>query len=136
MRLVADVNVLLSAVLGGQAKTVLEHPGVESVVTTAGTFEEVREYAGHLAQKNRLDLELALLAVATLPVAIVPREQYRDALPRARRKIGKCAPVDVEILALAMRLGWPLWSNVHDFEVAGTEWYTTVELLRCLRRAE
>lgn len=56
MRLVADANVLLSAVIGGQAKTVLEHPGVESVVTTAITFEEVQEYAGHLAQKKRLDL--------------------------------------------------------------------------------
>ncbi len=136
MRLVADANVLLLAVFGGQAKTVLEHPGVESVVTTAVTFEEVQEYAGHLAQKKRLDLELVLLAVATLPVAIVPREQYKDALPRARRKIGKRDPDDVEILALAMHLGWPLWSNDKDFEAAGAEWYTTAELLQRLRPAE
>ncbi len=136
MRLVADANVLLSAVIGGQAKTVLEHPGVESAVTTAVTFEAVQEYAGHLAQKKRLDLELVLFAVATLPVAIVPREQYKDALPRARRKIGKRDPDDVEILALAMHLGWPLWSNDNDFEVAGIEWYTTAELLQRLRLAE
>jgi predicted nucleic acid-binding protein len=136
VRLVADANVLLSAVIGGQAKTVLEHPGVESVVTTAATFEEVQEYAGHLAQKKRLDLELVLLAVATLPVAIVPREQYKDAVPRARRKIGKRDPDDVEILALAMHLGWPLWSNDNDFELAGIEWYTTAELLQRLRLAE
>ncbi|HXG46911.1 MAG TPA: PIN domain-containing protein [Methylomirabilota bacterium] len=132
----ADANVLLSAVIGGQAKTVLEHPGVESVVTTAVTFEEVQEYAGHLTEKKRLDLELVLLAVATLPVAIVPREQYKDALPRARRKIGKRDPDDVEILALAMHLGWPLWSNDSDFEVAGIEWYATAELLQRLRLAE
>lgn len=136
MRLVADANVLLSAVIGGQSKTVLEHPGVESVVTTAVTFEEVQEYAGHLAQKKRLDLKLVLLAVATLPVAIVPREQYKDALSRARRKIGKRDPDDVEILALAMHLGWPLWSNDNDFEVAGIEWHTTAELLQRLRLAE
>ncbi len=136
MRLVADANVLLSALIGGQAKTVLEHPGVESVVTTAMTFEEVQEYAGHLAQKRRLDLELVLLAVVTLPVAILPREQYKDALPRARRKIGKRDPDDVEILALAMHLGWPLWSNDNDFEVAGIEWYTTAELLQRLQLAE
>lgn len=136
MRLVADANVLLSAVIGGQAKSVLEHPGVESVVTTAVTFEEVQAYAGHLAQKKRLDLELVLLAVATLPVAIVPREQYKEALPRARRKVGKRDPDDVEILALAMHLEWPLWSNDNDFEVAGIEWCTTAELLQRLRLAE
>ncbi len=122
--------------LAADADVVLEHPGVESVVTTAVTFEEVQEYAGHLAQKKRLDLELVLLAVATLPVAIVAREEYKDALPRARRKIGKRDPDDVEILALAMHLGWPLWSNDNDFEVARIEWYTTAELLQRLRLAE
>ena len=136
MRLVADANVLLSAVIGGQARTVLEHPAVEGVVTTESTFEEVREYASHLARKKRLSLELVPLAVATLPVAIVPREQYKYALPRARRKIAKRDPDDVEILALALHLGWPLWSNDNDFEVAGIEWYTTAELLRRLRLSE
>jgi predicted nucleic acid-binding protein len=136
VRLVADANVLLSAGIGGQAKAVLQRPVVESVVTTAATLEEVQEYAGHLAQKQRLDLELVLLAVATLPVAIVPRERYEDALPRARRKIGKRDPDDVEVLALAMHLGWPLWSNDNDFQVAGIEWYTTAALLRRLRLAE
>lgn len=136
MRLVTDANVLLSAVIGGQARTVLEHPGVESVVTTAVTFAEVQEYTGHLAQKKRLDLELVLLAVATLPVAIAPGEQYKDALPRARRKIGKRDPDDVEILALAMHLGWPLWSNDKDFEAAGVEVYTTAEFLQRLRPAD
>ena len=136
MRLVADANVLLSAVIGGQGRTVLEHPGVESVVTAAATFQEVREYAGQLAQKKRLDLDLVLLAVATLPVTIVPKEQHQDALPRARKKIVKRDPDDVEILALALHLGWPLWSNDNDFEVAGIEWYTTAELLRRLRAAE
>jgi predicted nucleic acid-binding protein len=144
VRLVADANVLLSAVLGGQAKAVLEHPVVESVVTTAATFEEVQEYAGHLAQKKRLHHELVLLAVATLPVAIVPREQYKDALPRARRKIAKRDPDDVEVRALAMRLGWPLWSNDNDLEVAGIEWYTRPSVLcgarptscpECVRRS-
>jgi len=136
VRLVADANVLLSAVIGGQPKAVLEHPAVESVVTAASTFEEVQEYASHLAQKKRLDLKLVLLAVAALPVTIVPREQYKSALARARRKIGKRDPDDVEILALALHLGWPLWSNDNGFEAAGIEWYTTAELLRRLSPAE
>jgi len=136
VRLVADANVLLSAVIGGQAKAVLEHPAVESVVTAAAAFEEVQEYAVQLAQKKRLDLKLVLLAAATLPVAIVPREQYKSALARARRKIGKRDPDDVEILALGLHLGWPVWSKDNDFEAAGIEWYTTAELLRRLSLAE
>lgn len=136
MHLVADANVLLSAVIGGQARVVLEHPGVESVATSTFTFEEVQQYATHLVQKKRLNLELVLLAVATLPVTIMPREEYKDCLPRARRKIGKRDPDDIEILALALHLGWPLWSNDNDFEAAGIEWYTTAELLRRLRLAE
>src|SRR5438105_2368627 len=54
VRLAADANVLLSAVLGGRAKLVLFHPGIEEIVTAEATFQEVQEYASHLAQKKRL----------------------------------------------------------------------------------
>lgn len=135
MRLVADANVLLAAVTGGRAKAVLEHPGVTAMATAEVTFTEVEEYAVHLARKKRLDLELVLLAVATLPVTVVPRDQYVDAIPQARKKIGKRDPDDVDILALTMHLGWPLWSNDNDFEGTGVEWYTTAELLLRLTRA-
>jgi hypothetical protein len=38
----------------------------------------------------------------------------------------------VELLALALHAGVPVWSNDDDFEDAGVEWYTTAELLRRL----
>ena len=50
MRLVADANVLLSAVLGGRANAVLEHPGVTEVLTGEITLSEVQEYAAQLAR--------------------------------------------------------------------------------------
>ncbi len=132
MRLVADANVLLSAVLGGRAKLVLEHPEVEEVVTAEATFAEVQEYAAHLAKKKRLSLDLVLLALAALPVTVVERRAYAAAIPEATRRIGRRDPDDVEILALALQLGLPLWSNDNDFEDAGVEWYTTADLLRKL----
>lgn len=135
MRLVADANVLLSSVIGGQAKAVLEHPRVKAVATTEATFREVQEYAGLLARKKGLDADLILLAVAALPVILVPRKQYQKALPLARRRIGKRDPDDVDILALALHLKWPLWSNDNDFAGTGVEWLTTAELLRLLRPA-
>ncbi|HTW59046.1 MAG TPA: PIN domain-containing protein [Terriglobales bacterium] len=133
MQLVADANVLLSAVLGGRAKLVLRHPEIETVFTTEQVFDEVEEYAVLLARKRRLAVDAVLLATATLPVVVVPREDYAAAIARARRSIAKRDPDDVDVLALALHLKIPLWSNDNDFEEAAVEWYTTAELLRKLR---
>ena len=54
MRLAADANVLLSAVLGGRARAVFEHPTVEEVFTAEPTLAEVQEYAPVLAKKKRV----------------------------------------------------------------------------------
>jgi predicted nucleic acid-binding protein len=67
VRLAGDANVLLSAVLGGRAKVVLDHPQVSEIVTAAVTLEEVEEYAAELARRKRLPLDVVLMAVATLP---------------------------------------------------------------------
>jgi predicted nucleic acid-binding protein len=132
VKLVADANVLLSAVLGGRAKVVLSHPKIEGIFTTEVTLSEVEEYVILLARKRRLSLDTLLLAVATLPVAVVERETYARAVVQARRLIGQRDPDDIEILALALHLKIPLWSNDNDFRDTGVEWYTTAELLQRL----
>lgn len=132
MKLAADANVLLSAVLGGRAKIVLSHPIIEGIFTTEVTLCEVEEYVAVLARKKRLALDVLLLAVATLPVQVVEREAYAKAIPRARRLIEQRDPEDIDILALALHLKIPLWSNDDDFRNTGVDWYTTAELLRRL----
>ena len=111
LKLAAGANVLLSAVLGGRAKSILEHPSVEAVLTAEATFDEVREYAAHLATRKRLPLDLVMLTMAALPVEIIGR---------------------VDILALALHFRIPVWSNDRDFEDSGVEWYTTATLLKKL----
>jgi predicted nucleic acid-binding protein len=132
VRLAADANVLLSAVVGGRAKAVLQHPGVEAVFTTASTLGEVQEYLSQLARKKRLSLDAVLLAAASLPVTIVEHAAYATKIAEATKRIGARDPDDVELLALALHAGIPVWSNDDDFEDAGVEWYTTAELLRDL----
>jgi hypothetical protein len=44
VRLVADANVLLSAVLGGRARLILTSPRVEAAYTTASILDEVLEF--------------------------------------------------------------------------------------------
>lgn len=99
-------------------------------------FKKIREYAPHLARKRALAIDRVLLAVATLPVRIVAREEYAPALTRASRQIGKRDPDDIDTLALALHLRVPVWSNDNDFEDAGVEWYTTAELIERLRSSE
>jgi predicted nucleic acid-binding protein len=134
VRLVADANVLLSAVVGGRARDIIGHSSVEEVLTTSATVAEVQEYLSHLAQKRHLPLDTVLLAAASLPVTVVEREEYAGRLAEAARRMGSRDPDDVELLALALHLGLAVWSNDKDFEDAGVRWYTTAQLLKKLDR--
>jgi predicted nucleic acid-binding protein len=124
--------VLLSVVIGGRAKSVLEHASVTEVLVAEATFAEVQEYAAHLAEKKRLSVETVLLAIVSLPVTVVGRETYERRIPEAKRRIGRRDPDDVDTLALALKTGAPVWSYDSDFEDAGVEWFTTAELIKLL----
>jgi predicted nucleic acid-binding protein len=128
VKLAADANVLLSALIGGQAARVFRHPDVEEILTTEFTLAEVQEYAGVLARKRGLDAELVLLAAAALPVTRVTQKVYARSLPKARKQLAHRDP-DVDLLALALHYKVPLWTNDKDFNEAGIIRYTTASLL-------
>jgi predicted nucleic acid-binding protein len=130
VKLAADANVLLSAVVGGRARDVLTHPRVEEVLTTASTLAEVQEYLSQLARKRRLPLDAVLLAAATLPVTVVEHPVYAAKISTATKRLGRRDPDDVELLALALQAAIPVWSNDKDFEDAGVDRFTTAELLK------
>jgi predicted nucleic acid-binding protein len=130
VRLVADANVLLSALIGGRAHVVLTHPSVREVHAAAATLDEVHEYVPALARKKRLPLDVLLLALAALPVIVVERADYERKVAEATRRLGRRDPDDVDVLALALHLGVPVWSNDDDFREAGVEWFTTATLLK------
>lgn len=132
MQLVADANVLLSAVIGGRASLVLRHDTIEQVFTPSAAYDEVFEYLPSLARKKRLELDTLLLACAALPVTVVEQSEYEAGLSNAGRQIGTRDPDDVDVLALALHLNVAVWSNDNDFEDTGVEWHTTAELLKML----
>jgi predicted nucleic acid-binding protein len=132
VKLAADANVLLAAVLGGKARRVLKPSDVEEVLTTETVVEEVREYAANLAVKKRLAVDVVLLAVASLLVTIVEQAVYKGRIREAKRRIGRRDPDDVEMLALALHYRIAVWSNDNDFADVGVAWYTTAELLKSL----
>lgn len=135
MKLAADANVLLSALIGGQAARLLREPRIQEILTTENIVAEVQEYAGQLARKRRLAVDLVLIAAAALPVTM-PRSVYAASLTEARKHIGRRDPDDVDLLALAIERKLPVWSNDNDFENTGVVWYTTASLLAALESSE
>ena len=106
MQLVADASVLLSAVIGGRTALALRHDDVEQVFTPVAAYDEVLKCLPSLGRKKPLELDTLLSAFAALPVIVVERSRYEAKLPTARRRIGKRDPDDVDVLALALTLGF------------------------------
>ena len=132
MRLAADANVLLSALIRGRARLVLDHPKISEILTTEYTIAEVEEYIPIFARKRRLPVDVLILAAASLPVTVVDRANYAKKLPEALRRIGGRDPDDAELLAMALHHTIPVWSNDKDFTSASIELFNTEDLLRHL----
>jgi predicted nucleic acid-binding protein len=121
----------LSAVLGHAALRVFTQAEL-SVLTTRGAMQEVRAYLPLVARQfdvlpQALEAQLRLLAVRECEAS-----EYASKLEVAKRALGRRDPDDVDLLALALALEVPVWSNDSDFKAAGVEWYTTARLLRRL----
>jgi predicted nucleic acid-binding protein len=131
VRLAVDANVLLSIASGRAASKAMlnSFPVDVALVTTANVVAELREYLPTLAKQAGLDLVRVQADFATLDIEERSAVDYRNQMDEARRRIGKRDPDDVELLALAIALGIPIWSNDSDFEHARIEWYTTATFL-------
>jgi predicted nucleic acid-binding protein len=128
VRLAADANVLLSAILGHAALCAIDEGKVEPV-TTLTTLAEVEEHLPALAEMTGLDQATLKENLETLGIISYGQRKYQKRLPLARRLIEARDPDDVPLLALALTLKLPIWTNDRDFEVAGIETYTTAQLL-------
>lgn len=131
-RLAVDANVILSALIGGQARRAFVSTAVGSFHTAEAVLAEVRRYLPVLAHKYSLDVGLLELTLASLPVDFHPEAFYAEYLEEAARRVGARDPDDVHLLALALKLDAPIWSNDQDFAQAGVEWWTTAQLLAAL----
>jgi predicted nucleic acid-binding protein len=128
---VADANVLLSAVVGKAALRVFTEYDVVVHVAQFNT-EEVAEYLPHLAKKYGLHVELAELQWKLLPLHIHPLGDYRSRLQRAIADLKHRDQEDAHALALGRSLALPIWSNDRDFDNLDVDCYSTARLLRVL----
>lgn len=129
---VVDANPILSGLIKGSALKVFWSFRIRKFATTEFTLEEVKLYIPKLANKSGQREEILLLDLSLLPIKIYSKDFYKDQLDQANERIGKRDPKDVDLLALALRLRSPIWSNDRDFEGIGVECFSTAELLKIL----
>ena len=95
-------------------------------------LEEVREYLPVMAGSCGLAREILETQLRLLVIREYAVRDFSRLIPRARRLIGGRDPDDIDLLALALTLDVPVWTNDRDFEGTGVECYTTARLLKVL----
>ena len=130
--LVVDANPIVSALLGGAAREVIFSRKF-SLNSTQHTLFEVAKYLPRFAAKvGRPELEV-FRAFQFLPILAHQPHEYHFSVPTAQALIGGRDPKDVDILALTLYLGCPLWTQDRDFEdLPGISVRKTADLLALL----
>ena len=128
---VADANVLLSAVIGKAVKKIFSEFGLRVHVAEFNA-REVEQYLPMMAEKYKLPMELVHLQWRILPNIKHGPARYVRHYKKAVKDLNERDPEDAHALALARALGFPLWSNDHHLEKMGLPVFTTAKLIRIL----
>jgi predicted nucleic acid-binding protein len=113
--LVVDANPLIAALMGGRAEDILLSQRF-SFHSAQHTMFEVQKYVPRVAAKLRVTDGELLPAYNLLPVVVYQPAAYGSHIEQARALIEARDRKDVQILALTLKLGYPLWSDDRDFE--------------------
>ena len=136
--LIADANVVVSAVIGGRASLVFSDAGAPPVYAADAVRQEVLEWLPKLATRRGLDLGLLLALFQLLPITWAVEAQYHPHEKEARRRMRERDEDDWPTVALALASAGSrtvgIWTNDKDFGVAGVDTITTGQLLDELRR--
>lgn len=130
---VADANVLLSAVAGKAALRVFTEFAVR-VCVTEFNLREVEDYLSVMGEKYGIPVEILQAQLRLLALERYPERAYEAAMARVPARLLQRDPEDVHAAALALALDMPLWSNDKDLEEAGVTVFTTARLLKILDR--
>ena len=128
-RLVIDANVLIRAVLGSRVKeTITSHAEDADFFAPEVAFDDAEEHLPAVLTKfNRIaEIEPALAFLKQLRdiVAAVPEDAYLDIKAEALARIQR-DPDDWPVLAVAMLLDCPIWTEDNDFFGTGVPTWTT-----------
>jgi predicted nucleic acid-binding protein len=126
--LVLDANILIRAVLGKRVRSILEkYEDSAEYYTPEVCFEEAREHLPAILESRGIGRQsgLAVLTEIELLVQPVDRVLYQEHEHAARHRIGVRDIDDWPVVALAILLGIPIWTEDQDFFGSGIATWTT-----------
>ena len=126
--LVLDANILVRAVLGKRVRNILErYHDRAKFFTPHICFEEARQHLPIILKKRGIDPSPALEVLDHLPALVRPvnGRLYRGFEKTARNRIRSRDEDDWPVLALALSLNLPIWTEDQDLFGAGIATWTT-----------
>ena len=120
--LVLDANILLRAVFGAQVRQLLEtYEDIAGFYSPDVCFGEAHEYIPDVAKRRGVDSSLALTVLEEVSriVVSVDRSLYESHENLARERIQRRDPDDWPVVAVALMLGIPVWTEDQDFFGSG-----------------
>jgi len=116
--LVVDANILVRAVLGKRARRVIEaYAGEVLFFVPEAAYAEAEEHLPLLVVRRSGDPGKALALLRSLGRLLEPvgTEVYGAFEADARERLGRRDPDDWPILAAALAIGCPIWTEDTDF---------------------
>lgn len=126
--IVLDANILIRAVLGKRVRElILENAGTVKFFAPTVAFDDAKKYLPALLEKRGASGVVALAVLTSLEsmVQSVDEETYSDMRQQAMQRISARDVDDWPILACAMALGCPVWTEDADFFGTGVPIWTT-----------
>ncbi len=123
-----DANILIRAVLGSRVRRIIEK-FAESVsfFVPESAFLEAESHVAALVTERGGDPAKALVLLRTIAgvVDLIDKDIYGDFETEARKRLGARDPDDWPILASALALGCPIWTEDTDFFGCGVATWTS-----------
>jgi predicted nucleic acid-binding protein len=123
-----DANILVRAVLGRRVRTIIEvYSGQATFFVPDVAFAEAEEHLPVLVIKHRGDPGKALELLHSLGRLVEPigNEVYGEFEAAARDRLGGRDPEDWPVLACALAIGCPIWTEDTDFFGCGVATWTS-----------
>lgn len=129
--LVLDANILIRAVLGQRVRRILEsHAENISFFIPETAYAEAEEHLAALVIKRGNDPAVALRSLQSMAAlgTIVSCDFYADHEMEARKRLASRDQEDWPILAAALALSCPIWTEDTDFFGCGVATWTSASI--------
>src|SRR5512146_595445 len=126
--LVLDANILLRAVFGKRVPEILQKYGDEARFYAPDVcFDDAEKYISAISQRRRLDCDLAISVLRQVAriVERVDRSLYDEHEDVARQRMRTRDIEDWPVVAAALLLNLPVWTEDQDFFGSGVATWTT-----------